>query len=318
MPEAREFEIIERFFTRPLADPAVTVGIGDDAAVVVPSGPIAIAVDTLVAGTHFPDNLEARAIGHRSLAVNLSDLAAVGATPRWATLTLTLSEVEETWLEDFATGFFALAERYGVALIGGDTTRGPLSVTVQAIGEQRQAPLVRSGGRIGDRIFVSGTLGAAAAALHWFDGDQRRRSPEASALIERFSYPEPRVDLGLALSGLANAAIDISDGLVADLRHLAAQSHCGAVIDLDTLPMTDALRSLYEDDVAVQFALNGGDDYELCFSVAPADADRVREAAGQVGTPVTEIGELTASGKIEGRRDGSSIELVAEGFVHFR
>lgn len=318
MPRAREFEIIERFFTRSPTDVAVKLAIGDDAAVVDTSGPIAIAVDTLVAGTHFPDQLEARAVGHRSLAVNLSDLAAVGANPRWATLALTLPAVDDRWIEDFASGFFSLADRYRVSLIGGDTTRGPLSVTVQVIGDQSHSPMLRSGGRVGDRIFVSGSLGAGAAALDCFGGDASERSAEAAALIQRFAYPEPRVDLGLALGTLAHAAIDISDGLVADLSHLCDQSGCGAVVDLDSLPMSTALRSQYPVDQAEQLVLHGGDDYELCFSVAPADADRVRETAVRVGVPVTEIGELTATGKIEGRRDGVSVELVPRGFVHFQ
>jgi thiamine-monophosphate kinase len=302
MPQAREFEIIERFFTRPSADVAVRLGIGDDAAVVDAAGPIAIAVDTLVAGTHFPDQLEARAVGHRSLAVNLSDLAAVGATPRWATLALTLPAVDERWIEQFAGGFFDLAERYRVSLIGGDTTRGPLSVTVQVIGDQPHAPLCRSGGREGDRIFVSGSLGAGAAALDCFREEAGSRSPEAAALIQRFSFPEPRVDLGLALGGLAHAAIDVSDGLVADLGHLCRQSDCGAVVDLDSLPMSAALQALYPPEQAEQLALHGGDDYELCFCAAPADTQAIRAAAVRAGVPVTEIGELTATGRVEGRR----------------
>jgi thiamine-monophosphate kinase len=318
MPQAREFEIIERFFTRPPTDVAVKLAVGDDAAVVESSGPIAVAVDTLVAGTHFPEQLEARAVGHRALAVNLSDLAAVGARPRWATLALTLPTVDERWIEDFAAGFFALADRYRVTLIGGDTTRGPLSVTVQVIGDQSHAPMLRSGGRVGDRIFVSGSLGAGAAALDCFRVDASKRSAEARALIHRFSYPEPRVDLGLALGGLAHAAIDISDGLIADLNHLCTQSGCGAVVDLGSLPMSEALQSLYPREQAEQLALHGGDDYELCFSVAPADAKRVIDTAVQVGVPVTAIGELTSTGKIEGRRGGSSVELVPRGFVHFQ
>jgi thiamine-monophosphate kinase len=252
------------------------------------------------------------------LAVNLSDLAAVGAKPRWATLALTLPAADERWIEEFAVGFFALAERYRVSLIGGDTTRGPLSVTVQVIGDQTQAPMLRSGGRVGDRVFVSGSLGAGAAALDCFGVDASKRSAEAAALIQRFSYPEPRVDLGLALGGLAHAAIDVSDGLVADLDHLCTQSGCGAVVDLETLPMSEALRSLYPLEQAEQLALHGGDDYELCFSVAPGDANRVGEAAVRAGVAVTEIGELTATGKIEGRRNGSIVELLPQGFVHFQ
>ena len=317
MPGSSEFEIIERFFTRQQTDAAVRVGIGDDAAVIEARGPIAVAVDTLVAGTHFPEGLAARAIGHRSLAVNLSDLAAVGAKPRWATLALTLPDADVAMIEEFAAGFFGLAERHGLSLIGGDTTHGPLSVTVQVIGDLAHEPLLRSGGRVGDLIFVSGSLGAGAAGLACLDVGESERSADACALIERFSYPEPRVDLGLALGGLAHAAIDISDGLVADLGHLCTQSGCGAEIDLAAVPLSESLLALYPGESGLEFALNGGDDYELCFAVAPADADSVREAAADVGTPVTAIGELTATSAIMGQRDGESRVLEAQGFVHF-
>jgi len=317
MPAPREFEIIERFFTRPPTDAAVRIGIGDDAAVVEATGSIAVAVDTLVAGTHFPQVIEARALGHRSLAVNLSDLAAVGAKPRWATLALSLPQVDRVFLEDFATGFFDLADRYSVSLIGGDTTRGPLSVTVQVIGDQGTEPMLRCGGCVGDHVFVSGSLGAAAAALDYLDLDADQRSGAASAVIEHFGYPEPRVELGLALSGIAHAAIDISDGLVADLGQLCAQSKCGAVIDLEALPISEHLQSLYPGENGQRLALHGGDDYELCFAVAPADADRAREAAVSVGTPITLIGELTGEPGISGRSDGTRVVLEPEGFIHF-
>jgi thiamine-monophosphate kinase len=318
MPKAREFEIIERYFARALSDAAVTLGIGDDAAVVEAAGSIAIAVDTLVAGTHFPLGLEARAVAHRSLAVNLSDLAAVGAKPRWATLALTLPDADEAWIAAFADGFFNLADRYGVSLIGGDTTRGPLSVTVQVIGDQAHAPLRRSGGLVGDLILVSGSLGAGAAALDWLDQKQDAPPAAASALIDRFKFPEPRINLGLALCGLAHAAIDVSDGLVADLGHLCAQSNCGASLNLNDLPVCEAIKSLYPEAAAEHLALHGGDDYELCFTAAPADAERVRAAAVGVGTTVTEIGALTATPGITGLRNKVQVALEAEGFVHFQ
>jgi thiamine-monophosphate kinase len=317
MPQSREFEIIERYFTRTTTDSAIRVGIGDDAAVVEAAGSVAIAVDTLVAGTHFPAGLAAKAIGHRSLAVNLSDLAAVAARPRFATLALTLPAVDESWIEAFAAGFFELAERHGVSLIGGDTTRGPLSVTVQLIGELAGAPLLRSGGQVGDRVFVSGSLGASAAGLACFGAKESEQTADAIKLIERFSFPEPRVALGLSLAGLAHAAIDISDGLVADLGHICAMSNCGAVIALDEVPMGESLRALYPGESGLEFALHGGDDYELCFTVAPADAGRVSEVAAECATPVTEIGELRAETGITGRHDGKTRVLEAQGFVHF-
>ena len=316
MPLAREFEIIERYFTRAAADNAVAVGIGDDAAIVETQGPVAWAVDTLVAGTHFPDALPARAVGHRALAVNLSDLAAVGAKPRWATLALSLPGADADWLDGFAGGFFALAERFGVSLVGGDTTRGPLTVTVGVIGEAPSAPMLRSGGRAGDRILVSGTLGAGAAGLACLVGDSSP-TPDARALIERFSYPEPRVDLGLALAGLAHACIDISDGLVADLGHICRQSGLGAVIELDSLPLPESGLAVFSRERCRELALYGGDDYELCIAVAPADVARAREAAVAAGTAVAEIGELTAAPGIVGRHGDSSMALEPKGFAHF-
>jgi thiamine-monophosphate kinase len=317
MPGPGEFEIIERWFTRPSSDAAIRVGIGDDAAIVDAAGPIAIAVDMLAAGTHFPATLRADAIGHRVLAVNLSDLAAVGAKPRWATLTLCLSRADPDWLEDFAAGFFRLAGRFGVSLIGGDTTRGPLTMSVQLIGDAADPPLLRSGGQPGDRIFVSGTLGDSAAGLEHFATAETERPPGAGVLIERFEYPEPRVELGRALVGVARAAIDISDGLVADLRHVCHRSGCGAVIELDALPLSDALCALYARDRAEGFALHGGDDYELCFCAAPSARSAVQAIAAQVGTPVSEIGELTDDGGICGLRNGHRVELEPTGFVHF-
>jgi thiamine-monophosphate kinase len=312
-----EFGIIERYFTRPSDDPQCLTGIGDDAAIIAPSGPLAIAVDTLVAGTHFPPELDARAIGHRALAVNLSDLAAVGARARWATLALSLPEAEPAWLQAFADGFFALAERYGVVLIGGDTTRGPLTITVEVIGDAPARPLLRSGGRPGDQLYVTGTLGDSAAALEHFACPVAERCADAAALIARFSYPEPRLALGAALADLGAAAIDVSDGLLADLGHLCRASACGAAIDSSLLPLSSAMRSLYAAEAAANFALQGGDDYELCFAVAPAQADRVLAAAREVGTAATLIGALTANPGLVDVRDEQPARLEAAGFTHF-
>ncbi|HEY5665676.1 MAG TPA: thiamine-phosphate kinase [Gammaproteobacteria bacterium] len=317
MPRSREFEIIERFFTRPVTDPAIEVGIGDDAAVVDVAGRLAIAVDTIVAGTHFPDPTPARAIGHRVLAVNLSDLAALGSRPRWATLALSLPASDLAWVEEFAAGFFALAEQHGVSLIGGDTVRGALAATVQVMGDVGDAPLLRSGGRVGDLVFVSGSLGDSAAGLACAGGEAELNTPAATALIERFRYPEPRVDLGLALGGIARAAIDISDGLVVDLGRICSQSRCGAEIELDSLPLSAALRAEFPDDRATELALHGGDDYELCFTAAPADAAAIEDLGARVGTPVTQIGRLTEGSGVVGSSGGNRFDLVPAGFGHF-
>jgi thiamine-monophosphate kinase len=317
MSRIGEFGIIDRYFTRPNVDPEILTGIGDDAAIVAPSGPLAIAVDMLVAGTHFPPQLDARAIGHRALAVNLSDLAAVGARARWATLALSLPEAEPDWLQGFADGFFALAERYDVALIGGDTTRGPLTITVEVIGDAPARPLLRSAGRPGYQLFVTGTLGDSAAALEFFARSAADRPAEAAALIERFSYPEPRLALGGALAELGAAAIDVSDGLLADLGHLCRASACGAAIDSSRLPLSAALRSLYAADVATGHALQGGDDYELCFAVAPEQVERVLLVARATATPVTMIGSLTADPGLVDVRADRPVKLAAAGFTHF-
>ena len=317
MPRSREFEIIERFFTRPIVDEAIRVGIGDDAAVVDVAGPLAVAVDSIVAGTHFPDSMPASAVGHRSLAVNLSDLAAIGARPRWATLALCLPSGDLDWVKDFSAGFFALADRFGVGLIGGDTMRGPLSVTVQVMGDAATEPLLRSAGSVGDLVFVSGSIGDGAAGLQYLREGDKSDSADIAAVIERFSYPEPRVDLGIALAGQAHAAIDISDGLVIDLGRICSQSRCGAEIDLQSLPLSSALRALFSEQAGLELALNGGDDYELCFTAAPADADRVQEIAERVGTAVTAIGRLTDDCRITGRSGASSIALEAKSFAHF-
>ena len=312
-----EFEIIERWFTRPITDGTVRVGIGDDASIIDAPGSIAVAVDTLVAGTHFPEGFDARSIGHRALAVNLSDLAAVSAKPRWATLSLTLPSNDADWLDAFASGFFRLADRFGISLVGGDTTRGPLSITVGIAGNAAKATPLRSGGQVGDRIFVSGTLGDSSAALEHLEDTVETRSEAVSALLERFGFPEPRVDLGRGLDGCAHAAIDISDGLLADLGHICRQSGCGAELDLAGLPFSDALQRLHPTDSAEAFALHGGDDYELCFTVAPNDIGQVLDAAEATGTRVTEIGELTEGSRISGRRDGQTVTLDESGYTHF-
>jgi len=317
MSRIGEFGIIERYFRRPIDDPQCSVSIGDDAAIIEPEGPVAIAVDTLVAGVHFPPELDARAIGHRALAVNLSDLAAVGARGRWAMLALSLPDADPVFLEGFAAGFFALADRYRVALIGGDTTRGPLTITVEVIGDAPQQPLLRSAGQPGDRLFVTGTLGDSAAALEQFAFPAEQRSPEAAELVAQFSYPEPRLAFGSALAGVGGAAIDVSDGLLADLAHLCRQSGCGAVIDPSLLPLSSAMHSMFSAEAATNFALHGGDDYELCFAVAPENAERIPAIALATETAVTEIGTLTAGQGIYAVRDGMHVALETAGFTHF-
>lgn len=315
MPGLDEFELIERFFNRPKADPAVEIGIGDDAAVIHAEGRLALATDTLVGGIHFPPELEPRAIGHRALAVNLSDLAAMGAEPRWALLALTLPSAEADWLEAFAAGFFALADRYGVALIGGDSTRGPLSVTVELIGTVPTPPLRRGAGQAGDEVWVTGTLGDAAGGLAALAGAATGSSAEA--LVHRFAYPEPRVAFGVALASVAHAAIDVSDGLVADLGHICEASGLGVEIDVARLPLSPALAGSAAPERARDYALTGGDDYELCFTAAAADGERIERLAADRSTPVTRIGRLTSARGVRCLLDGQPVPLAAAGFRHF-
>lgn len=309
-----EFELIERYFFRPVRDDAaVRVPPGDDAAVVDPGGPIAIAVDTLVAGVHFPDDCPAHALGHRALAVNLSDLAATAAEPRWCTLALTVPEADHDWFAAFADGLFTLAERFGVTLVGGDLTRGPLTVTLQILGRV-DTPLTRAGGAAGDDVWVTGTLGDAAAGL---EACTRGQGADDSMLARRFLYPEPRVAAGRALAGLAHAAIDVSDGLLADLGHVVRQSECGAAVDVGALPLSQELVAAVGLSRARELALTGGDDYELCFAVPPDAAAQVRQALDALGVRATRVGRLTEQRGLACTLDGAAYSPGASGYTHF-
>jgi len=311
-----EFQLIERYFRRPAPGGAgVEVGVGDDGAIVrlPPGRELVVVVDTLVAGVHFPAEMTPPDVGYRALAVNLSDVAAMGAEPAWMTLALTLPAPDADWLEGFAAGLWDLAERHGVALIGGDTTRGPLTVSVQVLGHLPAGTrLLRGGARAGDRVFVSGTPGDAAAGLglRTPDTDAERR------LRTRFLRPEPRLGLGLALAGRASAAIaaiDVSDGLLADLAHICEASGVGAVIEEERLPLSAALLEVAGRERAAEFALTGGDDYELCFTLPPeVEADDL-----SADVPVTAIGVVTAEPGIRLRRHGRDVPLPAGGYRHF-
>jgi len=307
-----EFALIDRYFRAagaPRAD--VVLGVGDDGAILrPPPGCDLIAVsDTLVEGVHFPPGSPAASVGHRALAVNLSDIAAMGATPAWALLALTLPQVDEAWLEDFARGFAALARTHEVALVGGDTTRGPLMINVQVMGfvPQGQA-LRRSGARPGDLLCVSGTPGDAAAGLRClqtpglFDAsaDQSIRAAW-QALQQRFEYPTPRVDFGWRLAAIASACIDVSDGLACDLDKMLAASRCAAIIDVDALPRSAAMGALVETGAlsaldSLRYTLGGGDDYELAFCVPTSRRSALDELtrAGAVGV-IGEVMELKDS-----------------------
>lgn len=317
-----EFDIIRKYFTRGAARSDVLLGIGDDAAVleVDPARKLVVAMDTIIEGVHFPVATAARDIGYRALAVNLSDLAAMGAEPAWMTLSLALPQVDADWLEGFAGGLLDLAEAYGVALVGGDTVQGPLAITIQIAGwVEADAWLTRSGARAGDHLFVSGSPGDAAAGLALLQGKVPGYDPAqgpAARLVSRFLRPEPRVALGRELRTVASAAIDISDGLLTDLDKLCAASGCGARLDTDALPLSAALRGCFERDACVQYALAGGDDYEMIFSIPPTRLAHV--AALNAARPLcTRIGEITATRSVDCVRAGQPFVVARRGYEHF-
>lgn len=313
-----EFDLIDRIRARARGRSDVILGIGDDAALLrMPAQKaLVVAMDTLNAGVHFPAETAASDIGWKSLAVNLSDLAAMGAQPAWCTLSLSLSlpEAEAAWLDAFLDGFFELADRHGIALVGGDTTRGPLSIcaTVHGFVDADRA-LRRDGAKPGDDLWVSGTLGDAAGALAlWRDGKEA-----VAALRARLDRPVPRVSLGLALAGIANSAIDVSDGLIADVGHICAQSGVGAEIEIERLPASEALRAAFDEDARRSLQSGGGDDYELCFS-APLEArEAVENAARESGTPVARIGRAIAGSGVRALLDGREWKPSSSGYTHF-
>ena len=296
-------------------DHGVRLGIGDDAAVLeVPAGRhLVAATDTLNAGVHFPLDTSAFDIAYKCLAVNLSDLAAMGATPRWALLSLSLPQAEAEWVQSFAAGFKSLARMHGVSLVGGDTTSGPLSVSLTALGYiEPGQQLKRSGAKPADLIVVSGTLGGAARVLDLLEAE---KSVTERHLLDR---PQPRVSLGQALKGFANACIDISDGLLADLGHVLKASECGATVEIEKLPFDDSLAGL-EDGLRWKYQLSGGDDYELLFTLPPAHQALLATWSQPLDIDLTVIGEIEAGGDIRClKKDGTVFEPQSAGFEHFR
>jgi thiamine-monophosphate kinase len=330
-PDLGEFELIRRFFARSPGirqASGVRLGIGDDAAVLdLPAGTqLVAAVDTIVEGRHFPVGSEPRAVGHRAMAVNLSDMAAMGATPAWATLALTMPSAEAAWLEGFAAGLLDLADSHAVALVGGDTTRGPLTISVQILGYvPRGAALLRGGARDGDLIAVTGTLGDAAAGLQLCMAKSeaaRGAAPPSSGtapqqLINRFDFPTPRVQMGIAARGIASAAMDLSDGIVGDLPKLALASGLSAHIDVAKLPLSAALRAVFTESQVREFALSGGDDYELLFTVSPTRYVALKAAADQLNLTLTSIGEMRSGTGTRWSLDGKVFALSSSGYEHF-
>ena len=314
-----EFDLIRRYFTRPAS--RTVLGVGDDAALVrVASGKeLAISADMLLAGRHFLSADDPFLLGHKALAVNLSDMAAMGATPRWALLSIALPKVNERWLARFAEGWFALADQYGVALIGGDTTKGPLTLSVTIMGEvNRGQALRRSDAKVGDEIWVSGALGDAALALAHLQGKIRLAPRDAASLAQRLHRPQPRVKLGQQLLGVAHSAIDISDGLLADLGHLLDASGVGARLRFSALPVSVELHRYLDRPITRQAILAGGDDYELCFTAPTKQHHAIMRLARRLKLPLTCIGEITRQRKlIVLDEKNKPLTLKEHGFDHF-
>jgi thiamine-monophosphate kinase len=324
-PDLGEFELIQRFFLRRHAPNAaqsgVILGIGDDAAVLAlpPDAELVAAVDTIVAGRHFPEGTDARSIGHRALAVNLSDLAAMGATPAWATLALTMPSADAAWLERFSAGFLDLADANRVALVGGDTTRGHLTVSVQILGHvPRGTALRRSGARAGDLLAVTGTLGDAGAGLHFVTTPPTAKTRLAALeLIRRFDYPTPRVRFGLAARGIATAAMDLSDGLIGDLPKLAQASGLAAHVAIERLPLSEALCAAVPGPQARDWALAAGDDYELLLAVPAPHYTELKAEADQLNLSLTAIGELRVGDGVTWSLNGREFVPAVRGWDHF-
>lgn len=295
----------------------VILGIGDDAAVLRldPGFDLVVATDSIAEGTHFPAGTPAASVGHRCLAVNLSDIAAMAAEPLWFSLALSLPESDEAWVGEFARGLFALADRFGVELVGGDTVRGPLGATVTIHGRVRPGrAVVRSGAIPGDGVWVTGNPGDAVAGR--FLLSEPASGPAADVLRRRFLYPEPRVHEGFALAGVATAMLDVSDGLDDDLRKLLAASGAGADMDAGALPLSAELRSV-RAGAAIECALTGGDDYELCFTVHPADEPRLRDLAAAWPVPVTRIGTVVPGTGCRWHLRGQALAVPDTTYRHF-
>jgi thiamine-monophosphate kinase len=315
-----EFELIARYFTRPTRH--TVLGIGDDAALlaVTPGHELVASTDVMVEGAHFFTDVEPDSLGHKALAVNLSDLAAMGATPKWAMLALTLPKADEAWLESFARGFFTLAAEHDVDLIGGDTAHGPRNICVQVMGEiPHGRALRRDGAKVGDDVWVSGHVGDAAAAVAHLQGDLRLRGSLLAHCLARLDRPAPRVALGQLLVGVANSAIDISDGLVADLGHICERSCVGAAIEFAAVPCSAELMPLRENAQVTRAILSGGEDYELCFTAAAGRRSAIEVLSGQTGLALTRIGRIVAGkGVVVADQAGEPMSVKDGGFDHFR
>jgi len=318
-----ETATIEKFFCRsPIRDKKVVIGIGDDATVLnIPrEQQLVMSMDTLNMGVHFPEQTSAFDLGFKAAAVNLSDLAAMAATPKWMTLSLSLPQIESQWLTEFGDGLFAMLEQHQVSLIGGDLNRGKLSVTLQAHGlVPRGSAILRSNAQVGDLLYVSGVLGDAALALQALQKKTQLSPVALSQLLPALTRPQPQVSLGVGLRGLATAMIDISDGLSSDLPRLLMASDCGAEIDLQSLPLSKTMQNSMPSEVAKQFAFVGGDDYQLCFTAPTAAEASVARISEQLHVPLTQIGVINNSKELKLQNTSQSYSMLhAKAFQHFK
>ncbi len=313
-----EFNLIAKYFTR--ATPSADLGVGDDAALLQVSAghQLAISVDMLVAGTHFFHDAAPYAIGWKSMAVNISDMAAMGAIPKWATLAIALPEINEPWLAEFSRGLFACTDQFKVDLIGGDTTRGPLNISVQIMGEVPTGQaLRRDGAKLDDDIWVSGNLGSAALGLAHLQGKITLENEMAELFMQTLHTPIPRTALGLALRSIANSCIDVSDGLLADLGHILKASNLGATVALDDISCHDYLHSHLDESMIQQCILAGGDDYELAFTAPKSQRQAIQRLSQQLNLPLSLIGKTTENLGIQVTYKQQVLDISKKGFDHF-
>lgn len=320
-----EFQIIQRYFKKSeYSSAGIIKGIGDDAAVldISDQSNLLISIDTLISGVHFPETTNPYNIAYKSLAVNLSDLAAMGATPAWFTLALSLPDTTSEWLTEFSNGLFDLAEQYEIDLIGGDTTQGPaqaaLSITIQIAGYASDSNIMyRGGAQINDDIYVSGYLGDAAAGLLILSESPGLNNKISDYLITQLNRPLPRISLGQSIRQFSNACIDVSDGLLADLKHILDSSLCGAVINVDILPISNELKKTFNED-RFNLALGSGDDYELCFCVPEKYKLNIKSISETLNIPITKIGKIVKGNEIKCQFENKPYEYQYSGYEHFK
>lgn len=318
-----EFDLIRRHFMRSTSDKAVVLGVGDDAAIVAvaPGMELVLAVDMMVEGRHFLPSADPVSLGHKILAVNLSDIAAMGARPRWALLAGALPDADNAWLAAFSRGLFALADDHRVSLIGGDTTRGPRNLCLTIAGEvPRGCAITRHGAKVGDDVWISGSIGDAMLALAGLLQRLTLENDGLQRLLRRLEFPTPRVALGSALRGVASAMIDVSDGLCGDLSHILEQSKVGAAIELAAIPRSPELNAVLRSErreIAIACLLAGGDDYELCFTAPMTARERIANMARDVDVAITRIGVTTATNDLVVRDDNGRSLGIPRSFDHF-